>query len=461
MRTILIADEDADTRFVSLFFDMDYRVVTTSSGADAISKAREIRPNIVMADVSLSDKDGYEVSREIKNNLLLKDTPVILLTSSLGTFDEIRAAEARADDFIIKPFKFEEIAKRVEYLIGQSKERKIRFADVMPTLLVIFMVTVPLLYQSIDANPPRTESKPIPNTEVKRGETKRSELVIEPILSSESEQTERIEVFEKKEEHLRVKEEPKKPIKVETKKEKSTRNNIAVAPAIEPEGKYTAQIGAFQKEEEAKKIAESLRSKGYPVFIKTAEIPGKGTWHKVRIGIFKTRKEVELYGNNLKSRELLIKKVMIVEEEKPEKKEVAEVSSSEKGKGIHKDRDYLNGIKITEWSLYVASGVPTIHHVTIENTNDLAYRDIKVRVHYYSQSYSNAGTTQIDGVTGILPVTLPPHSKKTYLEKGATLRVDSNSMYSMYVESRDIEILGAIAVPSLPTISQTNKPNSE
>src|ERR1700740_323467 len=108
MKIILIADEDSAIResVGHLFPDMDYRVIATSSGADAISKAKGIKPDIVMADVSLSDKDGYEVSREIKNNPLLKDTPVILLTSSLGTFDETRAVEACADDFIIKPFKF-------------------------------------------------------------------------------------------------------------------------------------------------------------------------------------------------------------------------------------------------------------------------------------------------------------------------------------------------------------------
>src|SRR5246127_1720323 len=115
MRTILIADEDvaASTLVGFMFTDIDYRVVATSSGADAISKAREIKPDVVMADVSLSDKDGYEVSREIKNNPLLRNTPVILLTSSLGTFDETRAIDARADDFITKPFiESREITKK-------------------------------------------------------------------------------------------------------------------------------------------------------------------------------------------------------------------------------------------------------------------------------------------------------------------------------------------------------------
>lgn len=62
MKTILIADEDVATRrLVSLLFPghMDYRVMATSSGIDAISKAKEIKPDIVITDVSLSDKDGY------------------------------------------------------------------------------------------------------------------------------------------------------------------------------------------------------------------------------------------------------------------------------------------------------------------------------------------------------------------------------------------------------------------
>jgi hypothetical protein len=96
-------------------------------------------------------------------------------------------------------------------------------------------------------------------------------------------------------------------------------------------------------------------------------------------------------------------------------------------------------IKITDWSFYVAwNGGAIIHHVTIENTSDIAYKNIKVRVSYYSQSYSNAGT-EIGGEMGILPVTLSPHSKKTYLKGGAVLGLGSNGMYA-----GDIEVLGAV-----------------
>ncbi len=131
MKTILIADEDAIAReLVSLAFpdQMEYRIVGTSTGADAILKSKEIKPDVVIADIFLSDKNGYEVSREIKGDPTLEGTPVILLISSLGVFDEVRAAESCADDFIVKPFSSEETAKKVESLIAQYEREKVESA---------------------------------------------------------------------------------------------------------------------------------------------------------------------------------------------------------------------------------------------------------------------------------------------------------------------------------------------
>src|SRR3972149_1312547 len=102
----------------------------------------------------------------------------------------------------------------------------------------------------------------------------------------------------------------KKP-ELETTKVEPTKKDIASLPAIQPGGRYTIQIGAFQKEEEAKQIVNNLKSKGYPAFIKTAEVPGKGTWYRVRIGTFTTRVTAKLYANNLKNLEPSIKFVFI------------------------------------------------------------------------------------------------------------------------------------------------------
>ena len=95
-------------------------------------------------------------------------------------------------------------------------------------------------------------------------------------------------------------------------------------------------------------------------------------------------------------------------------------------------------IKITDWSFYAARGVAIIHHVTIENTSDIAYKDVEVKIHYYSTSASNYGT-EIGNETGVLKVVLPPHSKKTYLEGGAVFGAGS-SLFN----ADNIEVLGAL-----------------
>lgn len=582
MRTILIADEDAGIReLISLVFsDSDiYRVMTVSSGVNAILKAREIKPDIALVDVFLRDKDGYEVSREIKGDPLLKNTAVILLTASLGLFNETKAAEAGADDFIIKPCGSKELIKRLESLIdeeepskadrgvaksliGQYGNVKVKFASMVIVLIVIFMVTAPILYKNLagvkskltrSSNPlpskaditlHSVESKSTPVVkreekivmtmndkreifienrkyalselkaeipilikshgkkiedegvslragaevpydaameamdEIKRIGVKNVELVMEPVsvfewgqsgsggIHGEEVKTSRLEkkgvpeelqkVEAGKEERLRVKEQKprqkdEKPIKA--RREEAKKKGIAVMPTINPGGKYAVQVGAYQKEEEAKKIVEGLKSKGYPAFVETTKGSGQGTWYRVRIGLFKTRGEAKLYGNTLKGREPSVRKVLVVVEEEKDAAAV-EASSSGKEKETQEGGGYLAGIKITGWSIYVTWCVPTVHHITIENTNDTAYRDIKVRARYYSASYSNTETTEMGESMGILHITLPPHSKKTYLERGVAL--ERGSACGTYVGSGDIEALEAVPV-SYSDISENQK----
>ena len=168
MRTALVADKDNRVRNIArlVFEHMGYEVVSVWSGSDAVFKAKEIKPDIVLVDVSLSDKDGYKISREIKSDPLLKNTSVILLTASPETFDKTKAVSVRADDFMIKPLKGGEIAEKVEFLTNRNRKRTItykvkfltnrnrkrtiKYIDIM--LLVIFMATVPTIYKGVDLN---------------------------------------------------------------------------------------------------------------------------------------------------------------------------------------------------------------------------------------------------------------------------------------------------------------------
>lgn len=98
-------------------------------------------------------------------------------------------------------------------------------------------------------------------------------------------------------------------------------------------------------------------------------------------------------------------------------------------------------IKITDWSVYATwSAVAIIHHVTIENTADIPYKDVVVRVTYTSNTAGSAGTI-ISQETGVLPVTLPPKSKDTYLKAGVTLGAGSQ-----FMNPNTIQVLGATPV---------------
>jgi hypothetical protein len=98
-------------------------------------------------------------------------------------------------------------------------------------------------------------------------------------------------------------------------------------------------------------------------------------------------------------------------------------------------------INVSEWSVYASwGGVAIIQGLTIENTSDLAYRDVKVRVTYTSNTAGGSGSV-VNQESGVLPITLPPHSKDTYLRAGYPFGAGSQFMNPLA-----IQVLGATPV---------------
>lgn len=95
--------------------------------------------------------------------------------------------------------------------------------------------------------------------------------------------------------------------------EETDLKDIAVVAQIDAEAKYSIQVASFNKENDAKGFAEGLKSRGYPVFVKQGDVPGRGTWYRVRVGKFKTVKEAELFGYDLKRQEKEIQSFLITE----------------------------------------------------------------------------------------------------------------------------------------------------
>src|SRR5215510_2588941 len=104
---ILLADDSVTVqKIITLTFsDEGVDVLTVNNGDEAISRLQFVRPALVMADVSIPGKNGYEICEFVKSHPEMKDTPVILLVPAFERFDEERARRIGADYHLTKPFQ--------------------------------------------------------------------------------------------------------------------------------------------------------------------------------------------------------------------------------------------------------------------------------------------------------------------------------------------------------------------
>jgi CheY-like chemotaxis protein len=114
-KTLLLADDSVTIQKVVgiSFANEDVRIVTVDNGDDAVARARDIKPDIVLADVVMPGKSGYDVCAAIKGDPELRGVPVLLLTGTFETFDEDRAARVGADGHITKPFEAQALVELV------------------------------------------------------------------------------------------------------------------------------------------------------------------------------------------------------------------------------------------------------------------------------------------------------------------------------------------------------------
>ena len=123
-KKILLADDSITIqKVISLTLaSEDYDLIIVGDGEAAVQKAEEARPDLVIADVTMPGKTGYEVSSFIKNHPSLKGTPVLLLAGTFETVDTKQMAAAGADDHIIKPFESEDLIKKIRALLSRPAE---------------------------------------------------------------------------------------------------------------------------------------------------------------------------------------------------------------------------------------------------------------------------------------------------------------------------------------------------
>src|SRR5918998_3701828 len=120
-RKMLLADDSITIQKVVdlTFSDEGIEVTTVGNGEQAILKLEEIQPDIVLADIFMPGRSGYEVCEHIKRDERFRHIPVLLLVGSFEPFDEAEARRVGADDFLTKPFQsIRQLVNKVTALIS-------------------------------------------------------------------------------------------------------------------------------------------------------------------------------------------------------------------------------------------------------------------------------------------------------------------------------------------------------
>jgi CheY-like chemotaxis protein/KaiC/GvpD/RAD55 family RecA-like ATPase len=119
---ILLADDEQNIRLLGekLLTEAGYEVVLAVNGAEAIEKAIAEKPDLVITDISMPKKSGFEVCKTLRTDPVLSHVPILILSALGDEFNKLTGFEGGANDFITKPFRAEELKERVAMLFDRD-----------------------------------------------------------------------------------------------------------------------------------------------------------------------------------------------------------------------------------------------------------------------------------------------------------------------------------------------------
>jgi len=133
---ILVVDDDNNiSELLKVYFTNEgYEVKTASDGVEGISYFKMYEPDIVLLDIMLPKKDGWQVCREIRE---MSSKPIIMITAKGEVFDKVLGLELGADDFLVKPFDMKELSARVKAVLrryqahtNQDDDEVVKFENI-------------------------------------------------------------------------------------------------------------------------------------------------------------------------------------------------------------------------------------------------------------------------------------------------------------------------------------------
>ena len=117
---ILIIDDDAAVcETIKNYFEKEgYEVKAVNDGNSGVDNFKLYNPDIVLLDIVLPKKDGWQVCREIRE---VSNQPIIMISAKNDTFDKVLGLELGADDYVVKPFDIKELSARVKAVLRRTR----------------------------------------------------------------------------------------------------------------------------------------------------------------------------------------------------------------------------------------------------------------------------------------------------------------------------------------------------
>src|SRR5205814_2117830 len=144
--TLLLADDSVTIqRVIELTFaDEDVQVIAVSDGDQAIERLEASPPDIVLADIGMPGRNGYEVAQYMHESPKLAHIPVVLLTGAFEPVDQARAATAGCDGVLAKPFEPQLVIGRAKELLARQRVPASLDANLAPPVATVETWTPPL-----------------------------------------------------------------------------------------------------------------------------------------------------------------------------------------------------------------------------------------------------------------------------------------------------------------------------
>ena len=128
-KILIVEDEDKIRKIVKTFLEKkSFGIVVVSDGKDAIDSFLTEKPDLVILDVMLPHKNGFEICKEIRE---FGNTPILMLTAKTQDTDEINGFQLGVDDFLRKPFSLEVLLVRVNKLLNISAKGVIQISNII------------------------------------------------------------------------------------------------------------------------------------------------------------------------------------------------------------------------------------------------------------------------------------------------------------------------------------------